>query len=185
MKVHFAALVDGNRSNYFKIIDSIKKQEHELITEHYLNRTVEEIENESFNESKKFHSEFINWMKKADVIIYEITKNDINAGYELSFAMAMKKPVILLYEKNKTSTPFVLRGIDNDLLQVIEYNISDIDYIISEALELAKNQLDIRFNLFISSKQNNFLEDQAQKRKISKSIIIRDLIEKEMRAVLA
>ncbi len=177
MFVHFAAVVNGNIENYKKIINSISTSDHKLITNHYLNRTINEIKNESVKESIKFRKKFVTWMKKADVIIYEITESDINAGYELSFAMAMKKPVIILMEENKTSIPFVFRGIDDELIQIIEYNNDNLEYMVKEALAFSKEQLNMRFNFFITAKQNHFLEELSHQQKKPKSTLIRDLID--------
>jgi len=180
MYIHFAALVDGNQTNYHLIVNLIHKLNHTLVTNHYLKRTISEIEVESAVESIEFHEKFISWMRKSDVIVYEITKNDINAGYEVSHAISMKKPVILLYQKGKGNIPYVFRGIESELLQIVEYNTQDIEYILSEAIDFATKSLNIRYNLLITSRQNYFLEQLAKKSLLSKSALIRKLIDHEM-----
>ena len=69
MFIHFASLVDGNKDNYRLIVNLVSEFGHTLVTNHYLNRTINQIKNETPEESKKFHHNFIKWMKKADVII--------------------------------------------------------------------------------------------------------------------
>lgn len=180
MYIHFACLVDGNQQYFQRIVNEISKLGHTLVTYHYLKRTIKEIENESPEESQDFHTKFISWMKKSDIIVYEITKNDINAGYEVSHALSMNKPVIILYEKGKCQIPYVFKGIESDLLQMVEYEIEEIDYYISEAITYATKSLNVRYNLFLTPRQNYFLDRIAKRRLLSKSSIIRDLIDKEM-----
>lgn len=180
MHIHFASLVDGNQENFQLIVNQIKKLGHTLVTDHYLKRTIEEIENESPKESRDFHERFISWMKKSDIIVYEISKNDINAGYEVSHAISMKKPVIMLYEKGKCQIPYVFKGIESDLLQIVEYEIKDIEYYVTEAILYATKSLNVRYNFFITPRQSHFLEQIAKRRLISKSAIVRELIDNEM-----
>lgn len=180
MLVHFASLVDGNQKHYKDITNKIVKLGHTLVTKHYLSRTIPEIENETPEESQKFHSKFISWMKKADVIVYEMTKQDINAGYEISHALSMNKPVIMLYEKNKCKTPYVFKGIKSEMLQIIEYEINDIEYYLREALDLAAELLNVRYNLFITARQNHFLCYLSEKKMLSKSSVVRRLINEAM-----
>lgn len=180
MFVHFASLVDGNQTVYQEIVTIIKELGHAIVTDHYLTRTVPQIENESLEESQEFHNKFISWMKKADVIVYDITKNDINAGYEISHAMSMNKPVILLFEKGKAKIPFVFKGIHSELVQIVEYEMKDLEYYIKESLELAIQLLPVRFNVMITARQNHFISQVAEKKLLSKSSVIRKLINEEM-----
>lgn len=180
MNIHFASVVHGNQKNYQKIVDAIKKKDHLLVTDHYLTQTIEGIENESEEEARKFHNDFVKWLKKADIILYDISKNDINSGYEITHAISMKKPVILLFEKGTISTPYVFKGVDSDLIQLVEYTIEDIDYYVSEAIEFAEKLLNIRFNLILTPNQNHYLEEKSKILFKPKSAIIRDMLNKEM-----
>ena len=180
MNIHFAGLLDGDKENYKVITQVIQDLGHSLVTNHYLKRNIKDIETESFKESKKFHDEFKSWMNKADVIIYDLTKSDVNAGYEVSFALSTNKPVIVIYEENVAVTPYVFKGIDTELFQLIEYSKKNLLICLKEAINIANQSLNVRFNLIISSKQYNFLEKSSQKRMISKSTIVRELINDEI-----
>lgn len=50
LRIHFMASLDGNRDDFRRIYDLISQAGHELITDHVLNRTAEDVLNENARE---------------------------------------------------------------------------------------------------------------------------------------
>ena len=51
---------------------------------------------------------------------------------------------------------------------------------LTDALAVAKDQLDCRFTMLLSPKIMTYLDDVVEKKKIPRSVFIRNLIEREM-----
>jgi hypothetical protein len=99
-------------------------------------------------------------------------------GFIMQKALELSKPVIALYHSN--NSPFFATGIENDKLQVIEYNDENLERVLADALDYAKDQADIRFNFFISPKISNFLDWMSKEKRIPRSVYLRRLIENDM-----
>ncbi|MFZ1721439.1 MAG: hypothetical protein WAU07_02955 [Microgenomates group bacterium] len=180
MKIHFMAAVDGNKEDYKRIIDSIEQLNHEIITRHYLERSIREIINESPSDSELYARKVLRWIKKADVIVYETTKPDVSVGYELALAVNLMKPVIVLYNEQVGVPPHSLKGVDSEKIQVIGYKADNLSEIIDLSLEHAIDVSDVRFNFFISPTIGQYLDWISKNKKIPRSVYLRNLIEKDM-----
>ncbi|NCN51129.1 MAG: hypothetical protein GW762_03130 [Candidatus Pacebacteria bacterium] len=180
MKVHFAAAVDGDKSDFKKICQFIHKLDHSLVTDHYLSRTLDDIDKESPQEAKFYVERSMNWIKTADVVVFETTKPDISIGYELAVAVSLHKPVIALYNDKKSNPPNSIKGVEKEKLQIVGYNEDTIDDVLDIILENAAESADVRFNFFISPAIGNYLDWIAKNKKIPRSVYLRNLIQKDM-----
>ncbi len=180
MKVHFIAAVDGSKKDYKAIIETTKELGWEVITEHSLERSMDDIQKESEEQAELYAKKMIKWIKEADVILVEATRPVLGAGFELATALNLSKPVIVLYRPDKGETPYVLKGIQSDRLQVVSYNSSTLREVLKLALDYAQETQDTRFNFFISPKHQNYLDWIAKNKKIPRSVFLRRLIEEHM-----
>jgi len=177
MKVHLMAAIDGSKDDYRKIIHAIEKSGHSLVTNHLLDRKIEDIENESADEAELAAKKIQQWIKKADVIIYEVTKPDVSIGFEVASALHLGKPVVVLYRSDNGSVPHGLKGISSDKLQVLSYDHNTLEELIKLSLEYAQETNDTRFNFFISPNLSHYLDWVSQTMKIPRSVYLRKLIE--------
>ena len=180
MRVHFMATVTGNQERYKTIVDVIESHGHTLVTDHYLHRKISEIKQESVAESELYARRVQNWLKQADVVIFEATLSDVNVGFELALAMNMSKPVIVMHHKTDGNEPFSLKGIHSDRLQLLPYDEKILDEMLVIALEYAQETSDVRFNFFITPTISTYLDWVAKEKKIPRSVFLRRLIEREM-----
>ncbi len=181
MKIHFMApLVDGNRNDYVRIVSLIEKMGHDVVTKHALERNPTDIENESSAESELYAKKISTWMKKADIVVFEVTEPDVSIGFEVATALNLSKPVIILYRRDKRSIPHALKGIHSDRLQLLSYDDNTLDEMLELALDFAEETGDIRFNFFITPAINAYLDWVAKEKKLPRSVYLRNLIEKEM-----
>lgn len=174
------ALVDGDQANFRKIAEYIKKMGHTLITEHYLHRKISEIKNETPKESAQYRKSREQWLRNADVVIFEGTKQDINLGIEMAEAISLFKPVILFYKENISSVPYSLKAENRTKVILIEYNDTNIKSQLKLALSIASEELDVRFNMMLPSNLISHIQSKSEKENLSKAAYIRKLISEDL-----
>lgn len=123
----------------------------------------------------------IEMIPKCDIVIAEISTKSFGVGYEAGLAASQKKPTLLLRRDDISKEAF-LGGLDHPYVQKKEYNLENIDGIIGAFLgEYDSQTKDIRFNLFIDTKINGYLQRTSQSSGKTKAEIVRELVIKEMR----
>lgn len=181
MKVHFMApVIRGNQKEYERIADVIEKQGHDLLTRHAVDRDPAKIVGESTAEAELYSKKLFNWLKKADVVIFEVSQPDVSIGFEVASALNMSKPVIILTRKDSAGLPHALKGLHSDRLQLLTYDDSTLEEMLSLALEYAQETSDVRFNFFITPTISTYLDWVAKEKKIPRSVYLRRLIERDM-----
>ncbi|MGF7228647.1 MAG: nucleoside 2-deoxyribosyltransferase [Candidatus Saccharibacteria bacterium] len=117
---------------------------------------------------------------KCDIVIAEISTKSFGVGYDVGLAVSQKKPTLLLRRDNISKEAF-LGGLDHPYVQKREYNTTTIDQIVGDFLSQYDSQTkDIRFNLFIDSKLNGYLQRASVGKGKTKAEIVRELLLKEM-----
>lgn len=180
MKTHFIGALEGNKEDYKKIVKIIVDQGFDLISDHSISRDIDEVEKETEEEAALYSKKMADWIKKSDIIVIEATISNLGAGYEISTALQLGKPVIVLYRPKSGNSPHVLKGIHDERLQVLSYNDDTLKEVLKLALDYAAEKIDTRFNFFISPKIGNYLDWIAKKRKLPRAVYLRKLIEDEM-----
>lgn len=176
MKIHFLASIFGNIDNYRKILDSVERLGHEIITDHFLTRKVSQIEAETLQESKDYVKKYKNWIKEADIVICEASFGDLSIGFEAQFALQFPKPLIVLVEKNARTFPYTLLGMESDYLQLLTYDAYNIKQTLKSAIHYAREAMDSRFHIRLSNNINNYLNKVAKESDISKAAAVRQII---------
>jgi hypothetical protein len=77
--------------------------------------------------------------------------------------------------------PILLLSIENPNLVCVEYTNETLENDLESALDYISGQMDVRFNLFMSSKMSQYLEQISKDEKVSKSHFIRNLIKEHMK----
>lgn len=185
MKIHFFGSLSGNetgkrdRTNYERIVEAIEKLGHKIVTKHYITKKVPEVLQETSKQHEDYFRNMIDWIKSADVVVAEVTKPEIGTGYEVSLAVNyLNKPLIALYTQGRFSPIFI--GQNSDKVQHLEYDSENILSVIKLALEDAKDQMDVRFNFFISPKIGAYLDWVSKDKKTPRAVYLRRLIEEDM-----
>jgi len=182
MKIYFTASLTGKAqygANYQTILSEIKELGHSLVTTNVIDRTSKDVMEESADQAGEYYRRMIGWIKKADLVVAEVSYPSTGIGYEISLALQEGKPVIALYVGNRL--PYLLESTHVDRLQVVEYNLEELKDVLKYAVEEAKNQLDVRFNFFVSPKIVRFLDWVAKKKKMPRAVYLRRLIEEDMK----
>lgn len=105
-KVFFGCSMRGGYANLdkeelIKIRDLIELLGHELISKHQLENKILDKENEI--SPKEIHDRDYNWLKEADLGIFEISNPSLGVGSEISDILNLGKPVLCLFKKELDS----------------------------------------------------------------------------------
>lgn len=149
LRIHFMASLDGNRDDFRRIYDLISQAGHELITDHVLNRTAEDVLNEN--------------------------------AREIALAFTNYIPVLLLYREGAGTAPRGLRGVDNELLQILPYCDDTLPDILKAGVEFAREQLARRIYVSLTQPLLRYLNWIERTHKLNQSMYLRMLVEADMR----
>jgi len=181
MLIYFFASSSQSQSyqqSYLEIVHTIEKLGHKVVYEPLEESTNEEQQSLSVEERQAFYRKFLQQINKCDMVVAEVSyPSSINIGYRISIALEKNKPVLALHAKDKAS-PF-LDGNTSDRFLYEEYSSATLRKTIERAINFAEQHTDARFNFFISPRHINFLDFISRKRKIPKSVYLRELIERD------
>lgn len=181
MKIFYTASFYGKekyQKEYDMVLSAIRQNNVELLspeTGNYLN-VLNAKRLEKLKDRQKIHYEAIRkgigW---AQAVIIEISNEDFQLGHEATLAIQSKKHVLALSIHENFS-----RKIMNPYFHGLKYNQYNIEEGIEEFIKMAREEnLDQRFNLFLSQNQINYLQKAADKNDLNKSEYIRLLIDND------
>jgi Rad3-related DNA helicase len=119
-------------------------------------------------------------IKEADIVLVEVTYPGRRIGFELARALDERKVVIALHDEKVLPMAASILGNTSKNLIVQKYSDENIDAVIGEAIERAKEQLDTKFILIISPQIDKYLEWAAAEKRMHKAQIVREAIEAMM-----
>lgn len=124
MKIYFAGSIMGGRekqSSYEKLITLLKTYGI-VLTEHVGKKNVN-IENEvKFSDQPETHVYLrdIHYINQSDLIIAECSIPSLGVGYEIGYALSLKKDVVVLYDQT-AEKPLSWMLLGNDQIKIINY----------------------------------------------------------------
>ena len=118
-------------------------------------------------------------IQEADICIIESSAHSLGTGFIVQKSLESSKPTIVLYYKD--NIPYFLSGIEDEKLIIKSYNNDNYRKVLRNALEIAREKRDKRFNFFLSPKLLQYIDDAAKERGVTKSKLLRDMIVKHMR----
>jgi arginine utilization protein RocB len=185
MKVFFTVTYQGldHFGKYYRMIyEEITRLGYEHLDTESANMTYEEyvkkMEKGRTAQVENYHRN-IEFIKKAEVVIIEVSTHSLGVGFLVQKALEMGKPTIVLYYKD--NVPYFLQGIDDDKLIIKSYDEKNIKRVLKNAVSIAREKRDKRFNFFLSPKLLTYLEGVSERQGVTKSKILRDLIVAHMR----
>lgn len=184
MQVYFLAssrLVEKDRELYKRMYDCIADG-NKMVSDKVLKWTkmgVRDLRNESLKVKRENYEYLVKCLKKAEIVVTEVSGHSMSAGYLISQALDMNKPVVALYTAD--SKPVFIAGINNKKFFLVEYDKENIEKVLKKTFKEVSSLIDVRFNFFVSPKILTYLDWVGQKRMVPKSVFLRNLIEKEMK----
>jgi len=182
MKIYFSgpiSRVDPKiRENYDLIIKKAKELGHIVFAEHLINKKPEDIRKQTEEEAIAVQRIMTKRKKYADLVILEVSTPSFGVGQEIAFALANNKQVIAMHLPRHE--PHLLRDEGEDSLYIVEYTRDTIKEVLEDYIDITKDQMDVRFNFFVSPKIVNYLDWIAKKRKMPRAVYLRRLIENDL-----
>jgi hypothetical protein len=90
-------------------------------------------------------------------------------------------PVILLYREGVGTAPRGLRGVDNELLQILPHRDDSLPDILGAGLDFARSQLAKRVYVSLTQPLLRYLNWIERTHKLNQSMYLRTLVEADMR----
>lgn len=164
--------------NYQQIVDHIKKRGNTVIADHILKPTEHEVSMSTREDRLAFHNKLEKWIYSCDGVVAETSFPSISVGYEISLALRVGKPVLILYSEGEP--PSLLAHHKDEKLLCEKYSRAEIPTVLDDFLHYIQSKSDLRFTFFITPRIASYLDDIARKNKLPKSVYLRKLIEKDM-----
>lgn len=101
------------QASYHAILDYLKKNGHEVLTHHVASVNVIEIE-ESMSDTEIYNQD-IAWLQECDTLIAEVSIPSLGVGYEIAWALRLKKPVLGIYEENRVVSAMITGNTSSNL----------------------------------------------------------------------
>lgn len=166
MKIFFSAAqtLDGSwQANYHRITACLAQAGH----------AVYQIPPDQDNTT--LYNQVLTRLSTCDVVVMEVSSpSTLQIGHQLTVALEKHKPVIALYAEGQEPSFFI--GYQNPLLIWTPYTNQTLETELTAAMQYATDQQDVRFNLLLSAKMNQYLGAASQELQVSKSHFIRSLI---------
>lgn len=182
MKILFTASVlqrDELLTYYDRIINFLKKAEHEVNSAHIFDISLEEIYKQSRDESTDYLNSFQKWITENDLIITETSfPSTLNIGYQIFMALQRNKPVIALYKKGRMSNFF--SAVNSDKLVYEEYTDENLESVLKDCLDFIDTKSDARFNFYLPSKAVAYIDKESKEKRLSRSAVLRQIIAEKM-----
>lgn len=182
MKIFFNASLTGKKlylSNYLAIIDQLKNLGHTIISAPVKTGGLTKASQMSQQQAERYYENLMKSIAAADVNVFEVSYPSTGIGHEIAVSLHKGKPVIALYIKGKN--PYIFDTVIDEKLQVLEYQINELDTLLEDAIEYATTQQDARFNFFVSPEIQRYLDWVAKYRRTPRAVYLRELLEKDMR----
>lgn len=123
MKIYFCGSIRGGRDLaplYKEMIDKLKKY-GPVLTEHVGDSNLTEHGGDGTNE--EIYLRDTAWLRECDIVIAECSQVSMGIGYELAYAEAYYKPVVVFYGKNDDRLSAMVSG--NPRFTIIYYETKE------------------------------------------------------------
>lgn len=162
-----------------QIYTAIEKLGHSHVDDYILHVTEEEFYTHDENNIPKYYDRLISDVKKSDIVVFEASFSSTGIGHLLDTALYLGKSVVVLYTKGHF--PFLLGGIKNDKLVIVEYDIDSLGETLKSSFEYLSDKNDVRFNFFVSPQIQHYLDWVAKYKRKPRAVYLRELLERDMR----
>lgn len=103
MKIYFTGSIVGKDkylANYGKIISLLNRDNNIVTSEHIMSASENKITMQSEEKRERFHAKLKKWIMDAQCMVVETSFPSISVGFEISLALNLNKPVLVLYTNN-------------------------------------------------------------------------------------
>ncbi len=122
MNIYFCGSIAGGRTylqTYTKIVRSLQQKGHVVPTEHIIAANV--LDQEDKLTAEQVYLRDVDWLINSDAVIAEISNPSLGVGYEIAYALQIKKKVLAIYQSGLFISRMITGNPDPNL-QVREYS---------------------------------------------------------------
>jgi len=181
VKIYFTASSKYKKDRlkiYQRIVDYLQGQGYEVF-EKVLSEYLPDVKRISAREIKEWSKEWSAYVGECDLVIVEGSyPSTIQIGFELGLILSKGKPTVLLFEVGQD--PALINQVYSSRLIKSEYSDDNLEEVIAWCLEEGEKISKRRFTFYISPEIDEFLEKVSDKKRMSRSKYIRNLIRKEI-----
>jgi len=183
MKIYFSAAIyakDKYGKYYDQIVTTLEGLGHTVQHQHITGTGVnlEKLKDTTPDHRERFYKQAVRWINQSDITVFEASfPSSLNIGHEITLCLDKGKPVVVLYKKGFDSV--FLNGLHSDKLFLVEYDDDNLVETVKDSIDYAKDQSDTRFNFFLPPSLMSYLDWIAEKRKVPRSVYLRELIERD------
>jgi hypothetical protein len=164
-----------------KISDTIYKN-HAVVTRDWIDAALAQKKRDdgAHIDWEEVVSEDFDDIKRADLMIVEVTNQELNQGLQTYLAAQYKKPTLLV-ARSQVNDRFI-SGIVNKYISLKTYKTEEeLEAIVSKFIKQnAIPEKDLRFNFILDRRIYKYLRDKSYETGKNKSEIIRELLEREI-----
>jgi regulator of sigma D len=181
MKVYFlASSVQKNELEkiYSRIIKHLDANSSEVY-EKILSQHNPATDGASSHGVKEWYKEWTEYIKECDFAIAEVSKpSSAQIGFEIGMILSRGKPVAVLHKRDRD--PVFINDLYCPKLIKSEYTEDNIEEVIDWCIDEVDAISNKRFTFYITPEIDMFLDKRSKAEKVSRSEMIRSLIDKEM-----
>lgn len=125
MNIYFSCSITGGRSDqehYQVIVDHLLSQGHMVPTAHLSRPDVLSLE--TVVAPRDVFLRDIKWIDECDALIAEVSTPSHGVGYEIAYALSIRKPSLCIYQAGKRVSK-IITGNNHPCIRVFEYRSSD------------------------------------------------------------
>lgn len=187
MKIYFTcstAELTKYKDDYFAIRNFLIQKEH-ILTRDWLPYTQQKLTagDLEVRDIKGIYKASLMAIKEADLIIVEDTVSNFSTGHQITIALQLRKPTLVLWQgkKHRQFKQMFIHGIDSDILQVSEYNSENREELIQQFINRYENNAEKnRFHLVLSNAERMYLDWAQFVRGKSRTKVIREVLRQRM-----
>jgi len=184
MKVYFTASLTGKRilgENYRAIFYTLKDELGcQMLNDNILTDSVDIVARKTKEELAEFCNRSRRLLHQADLVVVEASYPSTNVGYEISVAAELGKFIAVLHVKDEK--PILLATVDYDMINVYPYTLTDVKQVLKQVIADTQSSQEVRFNFLLPRYLSSYLNWIAKRRRLPRSVYLRQLIEDDMRA---
>ena len=120
MNIYFSCSITGGRAEeatYQAIVKELEEQGHEVPTAHLSSPDVMELEN--VVDAVDIYERDMAWIRGCDAVIAEVSTPSHGVGYEIAYALSLRKPVLCCYKKDKKVSKIITGNISPGLTVIV------------------------------------------------------------------
>lgn len=172
MDVYFSAsssTLTEDRSSYNLILEAIEKAGGRIVSNW--------IEDKTKLDAEDLFEQTIIDIKKSELLVAEITHPSTGVGQQIAMALSWKIPVIALKRSDVNHDSRFTLGTKSPYLKIINYDKKTLIGQLTKGFEDIKKSKYVKFNFITTREINDFLEEKSEEKGVSKSELLREIVE--------